>query len=224
MSSLSRQDDSDAGKTLVGFLLVDTTGGSDEDREETLDAGVFIAFKMAPSGLTNSFLIEVSKRNTEVLLGIWEFRGWTAETTEDVATTLTGDFTIEDRDSGTADSGVHELAGVLSIWGVACTMGKASADPKEFTIFVELFKGCFDICQLNELLGASMIFEVIGLTICTPWASWPWLIVKGGVCFVLQERRRTWLPAPRPCGGTTKWVPLIIIWVPGAKGIQVLIC
>lgn len=40
---------------------MDTTGGSDEDRQETFDAGVFIAFKMAPSGLTNSFLIEVSK-------------------------------------------------------------------------------------------------------------------------------------------------------------------
>lgn len=46
---------------MVEILLVDTTtGGSDEDSEETFDAGVFIAFRMAPSGLTNSFLIEVS--------------------------------------------------------------------------------------------------------------------------------------------------------------------
>ena len=63
---------------------------------------------------------------------------------------------------------MHELDGVLSICGVACTIGKASADPKEFTIFVEFFKSRCDVCQLSELLGARMIFEVIGLTTGTP--------------------------------------------------------
>lgn len=69
MSGFSKPDGGKAGKTGAGFWLADTTGGRDEDNEDTLAAGVFMVFKMAPSGLTNNFLTEVSKWNTDVLLG-----------------------------------------------------------------------------------------------------------------------------------------------------------
>ena len=69
MSGFSEPDDWKAGKTEAGFWPTDTTWERDEDNEDTLDAGVFMVFKMAPSGLTSNFLTEVSKWNTDVLLG-----------------------------------------------------------------------------------------------------------------------------------------------------------
>lgn len=95
MSGFSKQDDGKAGKTEEGFWLADTTTwGRDEDNEVTLDAGVFMVFKMAPSGLTNNFLTEVSKWNTDVLLGSGGLLEEMAETKDVLAKRVAGEDLI----------------------------------------------------------------------------------------------------------------------------------
>lgn len=62
-------------------------------------------------------------------------------------------------------AGGGTLAVVFKICGVVCTMGTEVVFPKEFTIFVELFRQCFIGCSLKKLLDASVIFWV-GLSTC----------------------------------------------------------
>lgn len=47
-------------------------------------------------------------------------------------------------------------------------------------------------------------------------------LVLGTSCGAGLEMMRTWLPGPKPCGGTTKRALLRRIWVPAARGVLVL--
>lgn len=121
-----------------------------------------------------------------------------------------GDLITEVSDTAGAGGGTETLEVGFMICGTACTVGREPVFPREFTIFVELLRECFIGCPLKELFDASVIFWTwlstgIG---CMPW---PLLRTKGVPYFGLVDIRRTWLPAPRPCGGTINRVPLIMI-------------
>lgn len=136
MSGFSKPGDWKAGKTEAGFLLADTIWDRDEESEETLDAGVFMVFKMAPSGLTNNFLTDVSKWNTEVLSGSGRLLGQMAGTKDVLAKRVAGgDLITEVSDTVGAGGGTENLA-VFTICGVVCTVGRELVFPREFTIFV----------------------------------------------------------------------------------------
>lgn len=118
-----------------------------------------------------------------------------------------GDLITEVSDTVGVGGGTETLAVVFTICDVVCTVGTELAFPREFTIFVELLRGCFVGCPLE--LFASVIFWA-GLSIAVDGMPWPLLRTKEGPYFGL-DIRRTWLPAPRPCGGTINRAPLIKI-------------
>lgn len=118
-----------------------------------------MVFKMAPSGLTNNFLTDVSKWNTEVLLGSEGLLEEMAETKDVLAKRVPGgDLITEVNDTVGIGGGTETLAVVFMICGVACTVGRELAFPREFTIFVEFLRDCFTGCPLKELFDASVIF------------------------------------------------------------------
>lgn len=95
--------------------------------------------------------------------------------------------------------------------GVVCTVERELGLPREFTIFVEFLTECFKGCPLKELFDVCIIFWT-ELSTGVGSMPWPLLITKGGgPYFGLVAIRRTWLPAPRPCGGTINRAPFIII-------------
>lgn len=134
-----------------------------------------------------------------------------AETKEVLAKRVAeGDLITEVNDTVGVGDGTETLEVVFMICGVVCTVGRGLAFPRELTIFVELLRECLTGCPPEELFDASVIFWA-GLSTDIGGRPWPLLRTKGGPYFGLLDIRRTWLPAPRPCGGTTNRVPLIMI-------------
>lgn len=69
-----------------------------------------------------------------------------------------GDLITEVSDTVGTGGGTETLAVGFMICGAAGIVDRELAFPREFTIFVELFRQCFTGCPLKELFDASVIF------------------------------------------------------------------
>lgn len=145
-----------------------------------------------------------------MLLGSGGLLGETAETKDVLDKRAAGEALITEVNGAGGAGGTHALVGVFTMCGAVCTAERELGLPKEFTIFVEFLTECFKGCPLKELFDVCMIFWT-GLSTGVASMLWPLLRSKGGPYFGLVAIRRTWLPAPRPCGGTINRAPFIMI-------------
>lgn len=132
-----------------------------------------------------------------------------AETKDVLAKGVVGEDLITEVNAAGGAGGTHTLAGVFTMCGGVCTVERELGLPREFTIFVEFLTECFKDCPLKELFDVCIFWT--GLSTGVASMLWPLLRTKGGPYFGLVEIRRTWLPAPRPCGGTINRAPFIMI-------------